>query len=103
MTMEVRNLLSQVMLDTSGHGSGNSTQRRLKLVVVLTPPPDRLKELPKLLDTSFQVNTLDDVKMVETSPEGVPTTISPIAMTTRSRSITPPVGVAELWKKPTKS
>ena len=39
MTMEVRSLLSQVMLDMSGHGSGNSTLKRPNPVVILTPPP----------------------------------------------------------------
>ena len=103
MTMEVKSLLSQVMLDTSGHGSGNSIPRRPNLVVILTPPPHKLKELPKLVDTSSQVSTIDDVEMVEASLEGVPTTISPIAMTTRSRSITPPTDVAELWEKANKA
>ena len=103
MTMEVRSLLSQAMLDMSGHGSGNLTPRRPNLVVILTPPPHKLKELPKLVDTSSQVSTLDDVEMVEASLEGVPTTISPIAMTTRSRSITPPTDVAELWEKANKA
>ena len=54
MTMEVRSLLSQVMLDTSGHGSGNSTPKRPNPVVILTPPPHKLKDLPKLVDTSSQ-------------------------------------------------
>ena len=84
------------MLDTSGQVSGNSTQRRPNPVVVLTPPPHKLKELPKLVDTSSQVSALDDVKMVEASLKGVPTTISPTAVTTRSRSITPPADVSEL-------
>ena len=96
MTMEVRSLLSRMMLDASGHRSGNSTPRRPNPVVILTPPPHKPKELPKQVDTSSQVSTLDDVKMAETSLEGVPTTISPTAMTTRSRSITPPTDVAEL-------
>ena len=39
MTMEVRNLLSWAVLNTSGHGSENSTLRRPNPVVVLTPPP----------------------------------------------------------------
>ena len=101
--MEVRSLLSQVMLDLSGHRLGNWTPRRLNLVVVLTPPPHKLKELPKLVDTSSQVDALDDVEMAEASLEEVPTTISPIAMTTRSRSITPPVDMAELWEKANKA
>ena len=89
MTMEVRSLLSQAMLDTSGHRSGNLTPRRLNPVVILTPPPHKVKELPLLVDTSSQVGALDDAKMAEASLEGVPTTISPIATTTRSRSIPP--------------
>ena len=103
MTMEVRSLLSQAMLDMLGHRSGNSTPKRLNPVMVLTPPPHRPKELPKLVDTSSQVSTLDNVKMVEVSLEGVPTTISPIAMTTRSRNVTPPADVAELWEKANKA
>ena len=62
------------------------------------PPPHNQKELPKLLDTSSQVSTQDDAKMVEASLEGVPTTISPLAMTTTSGSITPPADAAELWE-----
>ena len=88
MTMEVRSLLSQAMLDMSGHGSGNSTPRRPNPLVVLTSPPHKPKELPQPVDTLSQVSTLDDAEVVEASLEGVPTTISPIAVTTRSRSIT---------------
>ena len=68
-----------------------------------TSPPHKPKELPKLVDTSSQVSTLDDVKMGEASLEGVPTTISPIAMTTRSRSITPPADATELWENANKA
>ena len=103
MTMEVRNLLSQAMLDTSGHRSGNSTLRRPNPVVILTPPPHKPKELPQPVDTSSQVSAQDDSKMAEASLEGVPTTISPIAMTTRSRSITPPADMAELWENANKA
>ena len=70
MTMEVRSLLSQVMLDMSGHGSGDSTLRRLNPVVVLTTPPYKPKELPKLLDTLSQVSAQDDAKMAEASLAG---------------------------------
>ena len=96
MTMEVRSLLSWAMVDTSGHGSGDLTPKRPNVVVILTPPPHKLKELPKPMDTSSQVSALDNVKMVEASLEGVPTTISPIAATPRSRSVTPPTDTAEL-------
>ena len=72
-------------------------------MVILTPPPHKPKELPKLVDTSSQVSALDDVEMAEASLEGVPTTLFPIAVTTRSRSIHPPADVAELWEKASKA
>ena len=89
MTVEVRSLLSWVMLDTSGYGSGNLTPKRPSPVVILTPPPHNLRDLPKPVDTSSQVSALDDVEMVEASLGEVPTTISPIPATPRSRGITP--------------
>ena len=103
MTREVRSLLSQVMLDMSDHGSGNLTPKRPNPVIVLTPPTHKLKELPKPVDTSSQMSTQDDIEMVEASLEGVPTTISPIAVTTRSRSITPPTDVTEHQEKANKA
>ena len=91
------------MLDTSDHGSGNSTLRRPNPVVVLTPPPHKPKELPQPVDTPSQVSTQDDAKMAEASLERVPNTISPIAMTTRSRSTTPPTDAAELQENANKA
>ena len=66
MTMEVRSLLSQAMLDLSSQGSWNLTPKRPNPVVVLTPLPHKLKDLPEPVDISSQVSTLDDVKMAET-------------------------------------
>ena len=96
MTMEVRSLLSHLILDTSGHGTGNSTPKRPNPVVILTPPPHKQKDLPKPVDTSSQVSTLYDVEMVEASLGCILTTISPIAVTPRSRSITPPTDMGQL-------
>ena len=103
MTMEVRSLLSWVMLDMSGHRSGNSTPKRPNPVVILTPPTDKLRDLPKPVDTSFQVSAPDDVKMAETSLGEVPTPMSPIAATLRPRRITPPTDVGQLWEKDNKA
>ena len=72
-------------------------------MVVLTPLPHKLKELSKAVDTLSQVSALNDVKVAEASLEGVPPTMSPITVTTRSRSITPPANVAELWEKAKKA
>ena len=96
MTMEVSSLLSQVMLDMSGHESGNLTPKRPNPVVVLTPPPHKLKDLPKPVDTLSQVSAPDDVEMAEALLGEVPTTISPIAATPRSRSISPPADMGQL-------
>ena len=103
MTMEVRSLLSWVILDMSGHGSGNSTPKRPNPVVVLTPPPHKLKDLPKPVDTSSQMSAQDDVEMVEASLGEVPTTISPIAVALRSRNITLPADVGQLQEKANKA
>ena len=69
----------------SGHGSENSILRRPNPVVVLTIPPHKPKELLQPVDTSSQASA----EMAEASLEGIPTSISPIAVTSRSGSITP--------------
>ena len=99
MTMEVRNLLSQVMLEMSGCWSKNLTLRRPNPVVILMPPPDKPKELLQLVDISSQASA----EMAEASLEGIPTSISPIAMTSRSRSVTPPADAMELWENANKA
>ena len=91
MTREVRDLLSGVILEMSGHGSKSSTPRRLCPATVLMPPSHQLKELLQLVDTSSQVS----IEMAETSLEGIPTSISPIAVTSRSESISLPVVTME--------
>ena len=96
MTIEVRSLLSWVMSDMSGCVSGNSTSKRPNPVVLLTPPPYKLRDLSRLVDTSSQVSAPNDVEMAEASLEEIPTTISPIAVTQGSRSITPAVDMSQL-------
>ena len=75
MTMEVRGLLSQAMLDMSGHVSGNSTPKRPNPVVVLTPPPHKLRDLSRPVDTSSHVSAPNNVEMAKASQEEVLTTI----------------------------
>ena len=93
MTMEVRNLLSQAILETSGCRSKNSTPRKPNPVVILMTLPQDSKELLQLVDTSSQASA----EMAEASLEGIPTSISPITMVSRPESITPPVDPLELW------
>ena len=54
MTMEVRELLFWVGLDTSEHASGSSTPKRQELVVLVTPFPTKLEDFPKPVNTSSQ-------------------------------------------------
>ena len=90
MTMEVRSLLSWVMLDISGHIIGNSTPKRPNPMVMLTPQPHKLRDLSETVDTLSQVSAPDNAEMAKSSLENVPTTISPIAETPRPSSGTPP-------------
>ena len=69
MTMEVRNLLSCVVLGMPGHMSGNSTLKGPYPVVVLTPHPHKLRDLSGPMDTSSQVSTPEDTEMAEASLE----------------------------------
>ena len=85
--MEVRNLLSQVVLETSGCRSKNLTPRRPNPVVTPMPPPKKSGELLQPVDTSSQASA----EVAEASLEGIPTSISPIAVASRTGSITPMV------------
>ena len=77
--------------------------KRPNPVVILTPPPHKLRDLSRLVDTLSQVSTPDDVEMAEASLEQVPTTISSIAGTPGSRSGTPPADMSQLWEKANKA
>ena len=52
MTMEVRELLSKVALDTSGQASGGSNPKRLEPMNLVMPLPHKLEDFPKPVDTS---------------------------------------------------
>ena len=72
MTMEVREILSWVALDTSGQVLGGSTPKRLESMVLVMPLPPKLEDFPKLLDTSSQAGALDEGKLDNPTPEEVP-------------------------------
>ena len=103
MTMEVRELLSQVGLDTSGHISGNSTPKRLQPMVLVTPLPTKLGHFPWPVNISSQVSTPDDVEMGDTSLEEIPTASSPTAKTPGPSSGTPPTDAGHVWEEANKA
>ena len=92
MTTEVRNLLSQAILEMSSCLSEHLSPRRPSPAVAPTTPPQKPEEPPWLVDTSSQASA----EAAEASLEDIPTSISPIAAISRTRSITPPVDELEL-------
>ena len=96
MTMEVRELLSWAALDMSGKASGNSTQKTLNPIVILTPPPPKLGDFPRPVDTSSQVSAPDDTEMGVASLEETPTAIPPTAKAPGPSSNTPPTEAGHL-------
>ena len=103
MTMEVRELLSQAVLDTSGHTSGNSTPKGLNPMVILTPLPPKLEGISGPVDTSSQLSALDDAEMGEASLEEILAAPSPIAKTPGPSSGIPTKDVDHLWKEANKA
>ena len=74
MTMEMRELLSQVALDSSEHVSGSFTLKWLEPMVLVTPLPPKWEDLTRLVDTSSQVSVTDDAEMEDPSLEEIPAT-----------------------------
>ena len=103
MTTEVREFLSRMVLDMSGQVSENSTPKRLNPVVIITPPPCKLGDPSRPVDTSSQVGTLDDAEMAEASLEEVPTASSPTAETPGPSSSALPTDTGHLWEEANKA
>ena len=85
MTMEIRNLLSQAVLE-------HLSPRRPTSVAVPMTPPQKPEGPPWPVDTSSQVSA----EAADASLEDIPTSISPIAAVSRTGSITPLVDAMEL-------
>ena len=103
MTMEVGNLLSQVMLDMPSPGSENSTLQRPNPVVILTTSTLHAKGTPSASGYLIPGKCPRGGQDGRGISRGVPNTISSIAMTTRSESITPSADAAELWENANKA
>ena len=72
MTMEVRELLSQVAMDTSEHASGSSTPKRWEPMVLVMPLPTKLEDFPKPVNMSSHVSAPDNAEMEDASLEEIP-------------------------------
>ena len=100
--MEMRELLSQVALDTSGHASGSSTPKRLEPVVLVTPLPPKWEEFARPVDMSSQMSAPDDAEMEDPSLEEIPATSTPTAWTPGPSSDAPPLDGAHLQEEANK-
>ena len=99
MTMEVRNLLSQTILEMSSCGSENLSPRRPTPVAVPLTALQKPEGPPQPVATSSQVSA----EAAEASLEDIPASISSIAAVSRTRSVTPPVDAMELWANANKA
>ena len=72
-------------------------------MVILTPPPHKLRDLSRPVDTSSQVSALDDAEMAEASLEEIPSAISPTAEAPGPSSSTPPTDASHLQEKANKA
>ena len=99
MTTEVRNLLSQAILEMSSCWSKNSTPRRPTSAVVPMTPLQKPEGPLQPVDTSSQASA----EVAEDSLEDIHTSISPIAAVSRTGSITPLVDTMELWANANKA
>ena len=82
---------------------GTQPPKKPNPMVVLTPPPHKLRDLSGLVDTSSQVSTPDDAEMAEASLEEIPTATSPTAETPGPSGGTPPADVSHLQEKANKA
>ena len=71
MTMEVSELLSKAVLDTSGLAPASSTPKRPGSLALATLLPLKLDDSAKPVDTSSQVSTPEDVEMDDPTLEEI--------------------------------
>ena len=103
MTMEVRELLFQAVLDTSEHASGSSIPKRWEPMVLVTPLPTKMEDFPKPVDMSSQLSAPNDAEKGDASLKEIPTPSSPTAEALGPSSDAPPSDVAHLLEEANKA
>ena len=103
MIMELRELLSWVVLDTSGQVLGCFTSKRLEPMVLVMPLPLKPEDFQKPVDTSSQVGILDKGKFDDPTLEEVPATYSPTIETPGPSCNIPPLDIALLLEEANKA
>ena len=103
MTIDVSELLSQAVLDTSGIASGSSTPKRPGFLALATPLPLKPEDSAKLVDTSSQVSAPEDVEMDNLTLEEVHVSLPPLVKTLRPSREPPSMDVAQLQEEANKA
>ena len=103
MTMEVSELLSQAVLDTSGLASGSYTPKRSVPLALAALLPLKLEDSVKPVDTSSQVSVPDDVEMDDPTLEEIHASPSPPVKTPGPSSEAPSLDVTQLQEEPNKA
>ena len=85
MIMEVSELLSQAVLDTSGLASRSSTPKRLGSLALATPLPLKPEDSAKLVDTSSQVSAPEDMEMDNPMLEEIHAFLPPLDWNSRAQ------------------
>ena len=103
MTMEVSELLSWEVLDTSGLASRSSTPKRPGSVALATPLPLKPGDSAKPVDTSSQVSIPDDVEMDDLTLEEIHASSSHPVKTPGPSGGAPSFDVTELQEEANKT
>ena len=93
--MEVSELLSWAVLDTSGIASGSSTPKRPGFLALATPLLLKPEDSAKLVDTSCQVSAPEDAEMDDPMLEEIYAFLPPLVETLRLNREAPSVDVAQ--------
>ena len=103
MTMEVSELLSLAVLDTSGLASGSSTPKRPGSLALATPLSHKPEDSAKPVDTSSQVSISDNAEMDNPTLEEIHASPSPPVKTPGPSSKAPSLYVTQLQEEANKA
>ena len=103
MTIEVSELLSRAVLDTSGLASRSSTPKRPGPLALATTLPLKLEDSAKPVDTSSQISALDNVEMDDPTLEEIHASPSPLVETLGPSSEAPSLDVTQLQEEANKA
>ena len=101
--MEVSELLSQAVLDTSGIASRTSTPKRPGSLALATLLPLKPEDSTKLVDTSSQVSTPEDSEMDISTREEIHVSPPPLVETPGPNGEAPSMDVAQLQEEANKA